>query len=391
MQAAPPSPALPVPTPELQAHAAAVTAHIRDEIARSGGRITFARFMELALYAPGLGYYSAGMRKFGRDGDFVTAPELSPLFSRCLARQCAQVLAATGGNVLEFGAGTGVMAADMLAELEALDVLPERYEILELSAELRQRQGDTLAARVPHLLERVAWLEALPREITGVVVANEVLDAMPVHHVRIAEEGIRELYVAWEGERFAWSEGAPSTAALQAVAATTCAGLPVGYQTEIALTARRWVATLGEALGKGVVLLVDYGFPAREYYHPSRSGGTLMCHYRHRTHPDALILAGLQDITAHVDFTAVAEAALQAGLDVAGYTTQAYFLLASGLQDIVAESDMQNARIHLELTTQVKTLTLPHEMGELFKVMALAKAWDEPLRGFALRDLRARL
>lgn len=391
MQSVPPPPALPVPPPELQAHAALVRDRIRDEIACAGGEITFARYMELALYAPGLGYYSAGLRKFGRDGDFVTAPELSPLFSRCLARQCAQILARTGGDVLEFGAGSGVMAADMLAELERLDVLPARYFILEVSADLRQRQQETLAARVPHLSQRVEWLHALPLEFRGVIVANEVLDAMPVHRVRVTAQGPRELCVAWDGENFVWREGPLSSAGLAAVAEQVCAGLAVDYETEIALAARAWVESIGGIMKSGAVLLIDYGFPRHEYYHPTRAGGTLMCHYRHRTHGDPLVLTGLQDITAHVDFTSIAEVAVQAGLDVAGYTTQAYFLLASGLQEMIAHSDPDNARAHLELTTQVKTLTLPHEMGELFKVIALTREWDEDLIGFGLRDLRARL
>jgi SAM-dependent MidA family methyltransferase len=384
--------ALPVPEAEAQAHSERLITLLRDEITAAGGRISFARYMELALFAPGLGYYSAGSRKFGAEGDFVTAPEISGLFSRALARQVAEVLQMLGGGeVLEVGGGSGVMAADMLAELATLDRLPERYCILELSAELRARQRDTIAARVPQLLDRVQWLDALPEAgLRGVVVANELLDALPVHAFEVTVQGVRERFVAWDGERFQWQLDAPETPQLAQRLATLAAELPVGYQSEINLDAEGWVASIAERLAAGVVLLLDYGFPRHEYYHPQRGGGTLMCHYRHRAHDDPFVYPGLQDITAHVDFTAIAEAAVEAGLDVRGYNTQGFFLLANGLTELAEQEDVDQTQ-RLRLAQQVRTLTMPGEMGELFKVLALSRHYDAPLRGFALQDLRHRL
>jgi SAM-dependent MidA family methyltransferase len=284
------------------------------------------------------------------------------------------------------------MAADILAELSALGCLPERYGILELSAELRARQQETIREKVPQLAERVVWLDTLPEAgFRGVVLANEVLDAMPVHRFRIAGGEPRELFVVRQGEGFALREGEPGAelaAALAPLRQQT--GLGEGYESELNLRAADWVQSLGDFLGQGVALLIDYGFPRSEYYHPQRNRGTLMCHYRHRAHDDALILPGLQDITAHVDFTAVAEAALAAGLAVRGYTSQANFLVANGLTALLAEAG-GDVKQQLTLAAQVKRLTMPGEMGELFKVMALGRGWERPLQGFALRDERGRL
>ncbi|MGM0593848.1 MAG: class I SAM-dependent methyltransferase, partial [Pseudomonadota bacterium] len=346
-----------------------------------------------ALYAPGLGYYSAGSGKFGEAGDFVTAPELSPLFSRCLARQCAEVLAGIGGGeILEFGAGSGVMAADILAELARLEQLPPRYCILELSADLRQRQQQTIEQRVPELASRVVWLDALPEAgFRGVVLANEVLDAMPVHRFVIDNGEPHQLDVVWDGKEFLLESGPPDAALYTRLKQLQQQyGLAEGYYSEINLRAEEWVRSLAGFLAQGVALLIDYGFPQREFYHPQRSMGTLMCHYRHRAHDDALTLVGLQDITAHVDFTAVGEAALDAALAVRGYTSQANFLIANGVTELLAEAE-GDARVQLALSAQVKRLTMPGEMGELFKVMALSRGWEGPLRGFALKDERERL
>jgi len=384
---------LPLPSSEAQAHSERLSALILEAMQSNGGRIGFDRFMELALYAPGLGYYSAGSRKFGEAGDFVTAPELSPLFSRCLARQCAEVLAELGtGDILEFGAGSGVMAADILNELAALDHLPAHYYILELSAELRARQQETIQQKAPQLAERVEWLNTLPEPgFVGVVLANEVLDAMPVHRFRIHEGEPLELCVVWNGERLELDEDAPDAALYERFKwLQQRYALAEGYSSEINLRAEEWVRSLGDFLARGVALLIDYGFPGGEFYHPQRDTGTLMCHYRHRAHADALILPGLQDITAHVDFTAVGEAALAAGLAVRGYTSQANFLLANGLTELLAQQD-EDLRQQLSQAAQVKRLTMPGEMGELFKVMALSREWERPLRGFSLRDDRARL
>lgn len=382
-----------MPHEAAQAHSAQLITLIQKEINAAGGRISLARYMELVLYAPGLGYYSAGSRKFGAEGDFVTAAEISPLFSRSLAHQVAEVLFGLGdGEVLEIGAGSGVMAADMLAELEVVGQLPSRYIILELSADLRQRQRQTLQARVPHLLDRLVWLEALPEsDFRGVMVANELLDALPVHSFCVQDEGIKERFVTWTDDGFQWLLDEPESPQLAQGLKLIASELPVGYVSEINLAAEAWVASMAESLQAGVILLLDYGFPQQEYYHPQRHQGTLMCHYRHRAHDDPFVYPGLQDITSHVNFTAIAEAAVAAGLDVRGYTTQAFFLLANGIVELAEKSNTGDERERLQAAQQIQTLTMPNEMGELFKVMALSRKYDAGLRGFESQDLRNRL
>ncbi len=386
-------PGLPEPDAEALAHSRRLTELIRREIDRGDGRIGFDRFMELALYAPGLGYYSSGTRKFGEAGDFITAPEVSPLFARCLARQCHQVLEGMpGGRLLEIGAGSGALGADLLAELEALDKLPEQYLFLEVSAELRERQRQTLQQRLPHLLERVRWLDDLPEAgFTGLVIANEVLDAMPVHRFRCKGGQVQEGWVAWQDGRFVSLWAPVQSSGLETAVTDSLGPLADGYESEINLRAGPWLRALGERLAAGVLLLIDYGYPRREYYQPQRSRGTLICHYRHRAHSDPFFRVGLQDITAHVDFTAVAEAGEAAGLAVAGYATQAHFLIGCGLDRILAESNPEDPVSHLALMQGAKRLTLPSEMGERFKVLALARGWERPLIGFAVRDLQDRL
>jgi SAM-dependent MidA family methyltransferase len=387
---------LPAPTIEAQEHSLRLVRLIRDEMERQDGRLGFDRFMELVLYAPGLGYYTAGAHKLGEAGDFVTAPEISPLFARCLARQCQELLAEMGGgDLLEFGAGSGVLAVDLLLELEVLGSLPDRYLILEISPDLKQRQLETLEARAPHLLQRVDWLEHMPAQgFRGVVLANEVLDAMPVHRFRIEADGVREGFVRWAGERFESFWDLPVTPGLEeAVAALQGQVGPLGegYESELNLRAGPWLEALGERMAVGALLLIDYGYPVSEYYHPQRSSGSLMCYYRHRTHADVLALPGLQDITAHVDFSAVAAAGRAAGFDLLGYTNQANFLLGCGLDRLVADSDPYDIKVHMALMQGVKRLTLPSEMGERFKVLALGRGIDAPLMGFSLRDLSSRL
>ncbi len=387
--AGPASPALPSPTAEEQVHHDKLMQRLREELAAAGGAMAFDRFMELALYAPGLGYYVAGTRKLGEHGDFITAPELGSLFARCLARPCRSLLAGLGGgDILEAGAGSGVLAADLLLELESLGQLPERYLILELGAELRARQNETITRRAPHLSGRVHWLDDLPVNFRGMVLANEVLDAMPVTRFKVTPNGVNELYVAWENQGLVWQER-PAGASLRERVEPL--GLAPGYTSEINLRAEAWVRRVADSLEQGAMLLIDYGFPRAEFYHPQRVQGTLMCHYRHQAHDDPLRLAGLQDITAHVDFSAIAEAGIDAGLTLLGYTSQAAFLLGGGLEQIMAASDPDDVRAHLALTQQVKKLTLPHEMGELFKVLALGRGVREPLPGFTLQDRRARL
>ncbi len=390
---------LPEPDAAAQAHSAQLIALMADEIAAAGGRISFARYMELALFAPGLGYYSAGAQKFGEQGDFVTAPEISPLFSRSLAHQIADVLKTFDGtgNVLEVGGGSGIMAADMLDELESLEVLPAHYFILELSADLQVRQQETLAAQVPHLLERVRWLNELPVPgFRGVVVANELLDALPVHCFLSAESTktentLQERGVSFTDGCFQWASDAADELPVPAHLCELVANLPPGYTSEINLAAMGWVQSIAERLEVGVVLLIDYGYSAAEYYHPRRIGGTLACHYRHRAHDDPFVYPGLQDITAHVDFTAIAEAAVAAGLAVCGYNTQGFFLMGNGITELAESFEALDERQQILQAQQMRTLTLPSEMGERFKVIALARDYDEPLRGFALQDLRHQL
>ena len=389
----PPSPAtmssLPAPSADARAHTARVAAHIRDEIAREGGWISFARFMELALYAPGLGYYMAGARKLGAEGDFTTAPELGALYGHTLARAAAEALGAAGDEILEIGAGTGALAASLLEELERLGRLPQRYLIVELSPELRARSRDTLAARVPHLMERIAWLNGLPPAVSGFVIGNEVLDAMPVHVVRTLPNAVEEAGVAiGVGDAFEW---AYRPAAGELAQASRALDLPAGYTTEIGLVARAFIASLARTIERGVALFVDYGFPRREYYHPQRRRGTLMCHYRHRAHDDPFFLPGLQDITAHVDFNAVAEAARGAGAEMLGYTTQAQLLVNCGLTDVMSRIPPEDAKRYLPLAGAANQLTSPSEMGELFKAIAFGRGVTDDLVAFRSGDRRQAL
>ncbi len=377
---------LPPPSTEAREHSARVTARIRAEIEASGGWISFSRYMELALYAPGLGYYMAGARKLGAAGDFVTAPEISELFGQALAGQVRQVLTANGDEILEVGAGSGALAASLLAELDRLGTLPSRYLILELSPDLRMRSRDALAARVPHLLERVAWLNQLPPAFSGCVLGNEVLDAMPVHVIRREGDALREKGVVWIRDRLDWGER-PLSEALQA--RIDRSWFPAsGYCSEVQLFAQDFVKTVGGILERGAALFIDYGFPRREYYHPQRAHGTLMCHYRHQAHDDPFFLPGLQDITSHIDFTAIAEAAGASGLELLGYGNQAQFLINCGLTDLVARTPAEDTQAYLPLAAQVQKLTSPAEMGELFKVIALGKNITQPLLGFRSGDKR---
>ena len=385
---------LPVPDADAAATSDELVARIRAAIAEAGGALPFHRYLQMALYEPGLGYYAGGSHKLGAGGDFVTAPEISPWFGYCLAREAAPVLRAIGGDVLEPGAGSGRMAADVLTELERQGALPETYRILEVSAELRDRQRRTLAERVPHLVDRVAWVDELPEGFRGVVLANEVLDAMPVHRFRITEQGPVELGVADTEEGLATVEiGAPGARLAAAIeqAREAAGGLPVGYESEIGLAATDWVTTLAQRLEAGRVVLVDYGFPRHEFYHPQRATGTLMGHYRHHAHADPYLYPGLSDLTAHVDFTAVAEAAHEAGLSVAGFATQAHYLMSLGLAEAAEEVNPVDQRAQLEAAQAMRTLTMPEEMGELFKVLLLDRGELPPPLGLALRDMRGRL
>ncbi|OGA21007.1 MAG: hypothetical protein A3I01_18535 [Betaproteobacteria bacterium RIFCSPLOWO2_02_FULL_65_24] len=379
---------LPTPPAEALAHSEKLTALIHGDIAASGGWIPFARYMELALYAPGLGYYSAGARKLGREGDFTTAPEMTPLYGQTLARQAAEVLESGLDQILEIGAGSGALAAALLAELERMDRLPRHYYILEVSPDLRERERDLLALKLPHLVERVIWLNRLPTLYPGLIVANEVLDAMPVHLVRAGASGLEEAGVTLQDDTFAWAYR-PAAAELLSTAAAL--QFPEGYQTEIQLVARGFVRTLAQSMARGAILLIDYGFPAHEYYHAERSEGTLMCHYRHRAHADPFFLPGLQDITSHIDFSAVARVGEEAGLELLGYTGQAQFLINCGITDILLRTPPENAAAYLPQAAAAQQLLSPSEMGELFKVIAFGKEHAAPLMGFTSGDRRGSL
>jgi SAM-dependent MidA family methyltransferase len=373
---------LPPPPPEAAAHSRELAERIARTIVDEGDWIPFSRFMELALYAPGFGYYAAGARKFGSEGDFVTAPEVSPLFARCLALQARQVLEATDGVILELGPGSGVLAADLFAELKSQGAMPRSYLLLEVSPDLRERQRRLIAERHPEDLDRFTWIDTLPQSIRGFVIANEVLDVVPCSLVHRQDGEIYERGVVLTDAGFAWDDGRLQDGELRRRA---LAVLPPGdydYLTEINLAAEALVRTVARAMESGAVVFIDYGFPEREYYHPQRAMGTLRCHYRHRFHGDPFFLPGLQDITAHVDFSAMAHAAEQGGAELYGFTTQAYFLISCGLAVLVSAGDPTMTLSRLKVTSGVHRLISPAEMGELFKVLAFGKGIDAPLLGF---------
>lgn len=385
---------LPAPDDTAAAHSARLLARIRAAIDGAGGALPFDDYMAMALYEPGLGYYSAGQRRFGAGGDFTTAPLTSPLFSRTLALQCAEVLDTLGGgDILEFGAGTGRMAADLLAELYAREALPGRYYIVEVSAALRQEQAEAIRALPETVAGRVAWLDGLPEApMQGVVLANEVMDALPVKRFQFGGD-LLEQAVTREGDGLGWTAVAPAPALTEAVTAIRARlgePWPAGYVSEWCPGLPAWLGSLADTLERGVALLVDYGYPRHEYYHPQRAMGTLLCHYRHRAHDDPLWLPGLQDITAFVDFSAAADAAAGAGLDVLGYNTQAHFLMGAGLTRLVEDAAAQ-ADATAALNQQAKALIMPQGMGERFKVLAVGRGYSAPLSGFALVDQRHKL
>lgn len=357
-----------LPEPDLASTAQSekVQQYIQDKILRTGP-LPFDQFMHDALYAPGLGYYSAGAHKFGRGGDFVTAPELSPLFSRCLGNYCATYLSQHSGSILEFGAGTGVMAADILLHLASLNQLPERYCILEVSADLRARQAETLSKKAPEFVHIVHWLDALPEAFSGVVLANEVLDAMPVKKFKIHDHQVEEYYVDYQHACWQW-HCQPAPKPLDDAVRALDILVVDQYESEINFNVRPWLQALSQCLIHGRVVLIDYGFLQHEYYHPERSMGTIKCHFRHHSHDDPLHYIGIQDITAHVDFTLVGDAAAECGFQVTSFSNQAQFLLQTGLIELLASQPQD-----LALNQQVKTLTMPQEMGEMFKVMVLEK------------------
>ena len=369
---------LPEPNSTAKTYSTQLQALITQTIEAAGGALSFADYMRMALYQPGLGYYSAGNHKIGQGGDFITAPEISPLFSHCLATTCRSVLTQTSGDILELGPGTGKMAADILDTLAKTDNLPTHYYLLEVSAELRQRQATTLA----QYGSRIQWLETLPTAFSGIILANEVLDALPVHCFERTTQGVQERQVCATPNGFQWHLGDANPPALMAALPDFIAQLPIGYQSEVNIQQSALVASLSDCLTQGVLLFIDYGFLEETFYHPSRSQGTLMCHYRHLAHDNPFFYPGAQDITAHVNFSALGERALSMGLEAGGYATQAQYLLNTGLADIAQAQWAQHPEQTPLISQHIQRLTAPHEMGELFKVMAFTRDFEQVLPGF---------
>lgn len=383
---------LPKPSSLALDHSEKLRAFIQNDIDLAGGLIDFARFMELLLYAPGLGYYTAGTHKLGREGDFVTAPELSPLFAACMARQFQEIFEKMDQkNILELGAGSGIFVRDVLFELEKSEALPAHYYILEVSADLRQRQLLRFKTECPQFLSRIVWLDTLPETFNGIIFLNEVLDAMPVHRFEWHQGEIAECFVGFENNQFVFRHAPASDALKKRVLAISENNTwPDFYCSEISFIHPAFIKSLAACLKQGVILLVDYGYGRREYYHPERQNGTLTCFYQHHRHADPLILPGLQDVTAHVDFTTIAESADEAGLSVSGFTTQAAFLLSCGILDLAQKTEL-NTVDQYKQNQMIKTLTLPSEMGEVVKIMALGSGVSGPWMGFAWQDRRADL
>ncbi len=386
---------LPAPTLALQAQSAKLCQLIGQAISlEPSASISFERFMELALYEPRWGYYTAGLDKFGKGGDFTTAPEISPLFARCIGRQCLQVFGHLGqADIFEIGAGTGQLAIDLLLFLEHQQSLPKGYKIFEISPTLKQRQQQRLQQQIPHLFHLIEWLEAWPmRPIKVVILANEVVDALPVQQFFWADETVQEVRVAYEKERFVYRLQPVNHSLKDQLIQLKTSYFPEvkAYQTELRTQLQAWMGQLSDTLEQGVILIIDYGFPAQEYYHPDRANGTLMCYYQHRAHANPLSLVGLQDITASVDFSALAQAAVQSGLQVAGFTSQAAFLINNDLLPLTEKCYDEVSTI--DVNRQVHLLTSPSEMGELIKVMGFIRNCESlPLNGFKLYDKRIRL
>ncbi len=381
---------LPMPEPADLERSSQLTSQIRHDIDLGGGFIPFARYMDLALYHPELGYYNSASFTLGSEGDFTTAPEISPVFARSIARYfCTALKPLDRGSILELGAGTGRFAGDALTALQELGCMPEHYFIYEPNIRLRQKQQRFIADHYPH--QHILWLDTLPAGFKGVIFANEVLDALPIHCFTVGGNVIHERGVSWDNGQFSWCARPPSLAELTAEvkAIQSLHPLPSGYRSEINLSIPAILRTVADCLTEGSILFIDYGYGRSEYYHPDRREGTLTCFYKHRRHADPFILPGLQDITAHVDFTYLAEKSIENGLTLAGYTTQAGFLLDNGLADIISTTEVSlNAANAFKLHQAAKILTMPTEMGERIKVMALSKQFDTPLPGFKLQDRR---
>lgn len=381
---------LPAASAAALAHSAEVAGHIRRRMDRSGGSISFAEFMQEALYAPRLGYYSAGTAKFGAPGDFVTAPEIGPLFGRLVARQSGIVLQSLpGAAVLEIGAGSGALAVAILGSLATQGIEPVRYLILEVSADLAARQEALIRAEVPELFSRVEWLDRLPQQFEGIIIANEVADALPVERFRKRDAAVQQIRVGYDHQGFTWRDAEAPAFLRHAVAdieKTIGHALPNGFVSEVSVGLPQWIADIAACIERGLVFLFDYGLSRREYYAPDRSDGWLRCHFRHHAHNDPLIHPGIQDLTAWVDFTAVAEAAVAAGLHVSGFVTQSQFVRNSGLSDELRDFERLPTAAQIELSRQVKMLTMPGEMGENFKCTGLARGRVPDIPAFTIGD-----
>jgi SAM-dependent MidA family methyltransferase len=376
---------LPEPSALEIKHSSELIALIVCEIEQQGV-MSFKDYMNRTLYEPGLGYYSAGMTKFGVAGDFITAPEISPLFGRCLAQQFESIFSqGCARQVLEFGAGSGRLCEQILSNLTA----PISYSIVEVSADLKLRQQQYLKQKVsPVVFESIEWLDSLPEHFDGIMFGNEVLDAMPVNVV-LKEGEWQELGVGFDGERFVWQPYKSPNELVQNDAVKTIqkieadliasgfGALPEGYCTEINLNYSPWLEALQASCHQAVILMIDYGYEQAQYYHPNRSSGTLTCYYRHRSHPDPFVYPGLQDITAFVDFDAFADAAIDTGFTVCGLASQRQFLLHNGLLEAAQElSEAGDTQAQIKVAQQIKTLMLPAEMGEKFQVVGLQKNLD---------------
>jgi len=387
---------LPIPSPEAQSHSEKLSAYIKNLIDRHGGSIGFDEYMNLALYQPGLGYYSSGNQKFGSRGDFITAPQISPLFSKCLASQCLQIMDDfKEATILELGAGTGVMAKDLLLGLGEHNSLPKKYYILEVSADLKIRQQKLLKRAIPEYIDNIIWLDCLPeKKFKGLVLANEVLDALPVKRFKKESNLFKEVKVTVSDNNFCWIDTIANVElvdTLTKLEGKLSAPFPDNYHSEININLKMWLDSIQSSIEKGVILFIDYGYTMPDYYHPEKFDGNLSCYYRHRVHSDPFFYPGLQDITTSVDFTSVAHYAKKIGLNINGFTNQVYFLFGCGLDNLVPDMNSLDTKSQIKLSQELRTLTMPDEMGERFKFMALTKEYDKELLGFSKMNQKNKL
>ncbi|HHK5573524.1 TPA: class I SAM-dependent methyltransferase [Neisseria cinerea] len=376
---------LPLPSPAAQQSSANLQTLLAEEIRKHGNWIPFSRFMELVLYAPQYGYYTGGSHKIGNDGDFITSPTLTPLFARTLARQLQELLPQTAGNIYEFGAGTGQLAADLLNNLS--DGI-NRYYIIEISPELAARQKDLIQTLAPQAAQKIVHLSALPETFDGIIIGNEVLDAMPVEIIRKDEGGSFEhVGVCLDNDRFTYSARPLHDLQLSALASLYFPKISSPYTSELHPQQYAFIRTLASRLEHGCMIFIDYGFDAAQYYHPQRNQGTLIGHYRHHVIHNPFDFIGLADLTAHVNFTDIAQAGTDAGLDLIGYLPQSHFLLNLGITELLAQTGQTDSAAYIREAAAVQKLIDQHEMGELFKVIAFGKNINIDWTGFCFGDI----